>query len=128
MKDIFISHSSKDVQYARELYRRYESKGYTCWASFDFDSINTEDNYTEKIPAAINSCKVFLLLASFNAFGSEQVKNEIVIANNRRKYGLKLLGIIVDDDIDVESLSGGVEYVYAASQLGYWSDPDYQNA
>ena len=128
MKDIFISHSSKDVQYARELYRRYESKGYTCWASFDFDSINPGDNYTEKIPAAINSCKVFLLLASFNAFGSEQVKNEIVIANNRRKYGLKLLGIIVDDDIDMESLSGGVEYVYAASQLGYWSDPDYQNA
>ena len=128
MKDIFISHSSKDVQYAKELYKKYEAKGYTCWASFDFESINPGDDYTEKIPAAINSCKVFLLLVSFNALESGQVKNEIIIANNRKKYGLKLLGTILDDNIDVESLSGGVEYVFAASQLGYWSDPSYQTA
>lgn len=62
MKDIFISHSSKDIQYAREIYEKYEAKGYTCWASFDFESIKPGDEYTEKIPAAISSCKVFLLL------------------------------------------------------------------
>ena len=128
MKDIFISHSSKDEQYAREIYNRYEDKGYTCWASFDFESINPGDNYTEKIPAAINSCKVFLFLASINAFRSEQVKSEIVLANNKKKYGLKLLGIILDESIDMESLSGGAEYVFAASQLGYWNDTNYQNA
>lgn len=128
MKDIFISHSSKDVNYAKEIYKRFVEEGYSCWASFEFEDIKPGDNYTKNIPAAINSCKVFVLLVSFNSYQSDQVENELVIANNKKKYGLKLLGIIIDDNVDIDFLGGGFEYVFAARQLGHWDDLKYQNA
>lgn len=128
MKDIFISHSSKDIGYARALIKKLENEGFGCWASFHYEDINPGDNYAEKIYAAINSCKVFILLASINSLRSDQVTNEINLANNRKKYGLKLLGIMLDDAIDGNSLGGGAGYVFAANQLGYWNDEEYQTA
>ena len=81
----------------------------------------------EKIPPAIKSCKVFLLLVSLSALVSEQVKNEMAIANDRIKYGMKIVGIILDDSIGKESLNDRAEYMFTRNQLGYWSDAHYQS-
>lgn len=125
MKDIFISYSSSDIDFAKRLYKHFSAIGLSCWASFNYEDIAPGENYTEKISSAIHSSKVFILLASLKSLASEQVKSEIVIANNQKKYGLNLICILMDEQLTAESIGGGADYVFAARQMGYWNDENY---
>ena len=125
MKDIFISYSSSDIEFAKRLDKRFSEIGLSCWTSYSFEDIAPGENYTERIPDAIRSSKVFILLASVKSLASEQVKSEINIANNQRKYGLNLICILLDEQLTAESLGGGADYVFATSQTGHWNDEDY---
>ena len=60
---MFLSHSSKDKDFVRELYRRLTRDGVSCF--FDAESIGWGDNWVRALECAIDECEqiVFVLFA-----------------------------------------------------------------
>ena len=82
-KDVFISFSSHDYDEALVIKGVLETNGITCWMAPE--SIPAGSDYTKEIPAAINSCRVFLLILSDNAQRSKWVPLELDRAYNTGK-------------------------------------------
>lgn len=125
MKDVFVSHSSVDIVYARQFCEKLESYGFSCWASFNYADVGAGDDYMERISSAIKSVSVFIVLISPNALTSHNVKNEVGIANNQVPHGLVILGVFVNDEIGVDTLNNGLDYVFSRNQTGKGSNPEY---
>lgn len=83
LKQVFISHSSKDHSRAVEICEELEKNGISCWIA-PRNAIGGMP-YAEEIVHAIRECKVVLLIASFFINSSEQIMNEIEIAVNNSK-------------------------------------------
>ena len=62
---VFLSHSSKDKPFVRELYRRLTRDGVSCF--FDADSIGWGDNWVRVLERALDECEfvVFVLSPDF---------------------------------------------------------------
>ena len=100
MKDIFISHSSADQEIAEQICMFLESSGFECWVSYRVGDLNPGRTYTRSITEAIDSSRAFVVLLSNNAIRSEQVEQEVISANERQRFGLRIYPIIIDDVID----------------------------
>lgn len=79
-RDVFISYTSADRSAANRAKAILESNGITCWMAPE--SIQAGLDYAQSIPAAIESCGVFLLMLSQNAQRSIWVPKEIDTALN----------------------------------------------
>jgi hypothetical protein len=62
---VFLSHSSKDKDFVRELYRRLTRDGVSCF--FDIESISGGDNWVRALERALDECEfvVFILSPDF---------------------------------------------------------------
>lgn len=89
MADIFISHSTKDIEISNAICKAIEDYGYTCWIS-DRDILGGMD-FAETIAIAIERCKIMVLVFSQNSNTSPEVKNEIVLAGQSMKVVIPLL-------------------------------------
>lgn len=79
---VFISHSSKDREFARTICTALEGRGLTCWlASRD---VGPGENFMDAIVRAIRAAKVMVLVFSENANNSDEIKREIVLAGNAK--------------------------------------------
>jgi cell division septation protein DedD len=74
-RDLFLSHSSDDVEVARELRTMLEAAGYSCWMAPD--NIVGTDTSTEQILGAILASRAMLVLVSSNSIGSTNVASEV---------------------------------------------------
>lgn len=126
MNDIFISHSSEDRKYAEAVCSRLECAGFKCWVSYRITDLQPGKIYTQRITEAIDSSKVFLLLLSNNSIKSEQVLQEVISANERQRYGLKIFPVVLDDNVDMTRFHINMGYVFAGKEMFLWHDVSAQ--
>ena len=62
MARVFLSHSSKDKPFVRELHRRLVRDGVTCF--FDEESIEWGANFVTKLEQGIDECEFFVAILS----------------------------------------------------------------
>jgi hypothetical protein len=75
MADLFISHSSMDVEWTRDLRRQLEAAGYTCWMAPD--DVQGPTPWAEQILEAIEACRVMIVVISRHANASAHVSKEV---------------------------------------------------
>lgn len=105
MKEIFISHSSVNKDFALQL-RDDIGHDRTIIDCADFEPANKS---ASEITAWFNECKIFVLLLSPNALTSDWVEYEIQLAYERfyspRRKGFRFIPMIVDSSINHKSAS-----------------------
>jgi hypothetical protein len=97
MKQIFISHSSKDKPFVRRLIKDLERAGYSTW--LDENEIKVGDSIPESVHNAIANSIVVLIVMSNHSTESRWVTREtnaayMEFADNSEK---RLLPVILDD-------------------------------
>jgi hypothetical protein len=71
---VFLSHSSRDKEFVKELCRRLTRDGVRCF--FDIESIGWGDNWVRALERAIDECKYVVFILSPNFCNSEWVEVE----------------------------------------------------
>jgi tetratricopeptide (TPR) repeat protein len=71
---VFLSHSSKDKDFVRELYRRLTRDGVSCF--FDTDSIGWGQNWVRALERALDECEFVVLVLSPDFCNSNWVEVE----------------------------------------------------
>jgi len=71
---VFLSHSSKDKDFVRELYRRLTRDGVSCF--FDIESIGWGQNWVRALERALDECEFIVLVLSPDFCNSEWVEVE----------------------------------------------------
>jgi len=79
---VFVSYSSKDDVHVRALVSALEARGIACWISGR--DVAPGENFGDSIVDAIERAPAMVLVFSYNANGSEEIKKEIVLASQRR--------------------------------------------
>src|SRR5277367_737842 len=72
--EVFLSHSSKDKEFVKELYRRLKRDGVRCF--FDIESIGWGDNWVRALERAIDECRYVVFVLSPDFCKSEWVEVE----------------------------------------------------
>jgi tetratricopeptide (TPR) repeat protein len=71
---VFLSHSSKDKDFVRELYRRLTRDGVSCF--FDIESIGWGQNWVKALERALDECEFVVFVLSPDFCNSEWVEVE----------------------------------------------------
>jgi hypothetical protein len=71
---VFLSHSSKDKDFVRELYRRLTRDGVSCF--LDIESIGWGDNWVRALERALDECENIVFVLSPDFCNSEWVEVE----------------------------------------------------
>jgi len=71
---VFLSHSGKDKDFVRELYRRLTRDGVSCF--FDIESIGWGGNWVRALERALDECEFVVLVLSPDFCNSEWVEAE----------------------------------------------------
>ncbi len=90
-ESIFVSYSSRDVEFAKAMAAELERLGSTVW--IDQQGIDLGTNWDSSIDDALDSATILLLLISEPAAKSENVQDEVHIA---KEYGKKLIPILIE--------------------------------
>ena len=90
---VFISYSSKDSNYVKQLVDMMNEVNMAYWKAPDM--IGAGSNYAKEIPKAISECEVFLLILSANSQESIWVEKELDSAICCRK---KIIPLRVDEN------------------------------
>ena len=80
-KSVFLSHSSKDKFFVRELAERLRNNGVNAW--IDEAEISIGDSLTEKIGSAIQDADFVCVVLSYNSINSNWVQKELQVALNK---------------------------------------------
>ena len=75
IKQVFISHSSKDQSAAQEICRLLESQGIRCWIAVR--DVLPGTFYAEEIIKALEGSAALLLVCTRNTSESTHVRNEV---------------------------------------------------
>lgn len=100
-KDVFISYSSKDIEWADEICKTLETESLNCWIAHR--DINPGEDWAESINNAIKESSVFVLVFSQNSNQSVQVIKELTLAVNNKC-------IIIPFKVDSCHPTGSMEY------------------
>jgi hypothetical protein len=71
---VFLSHSGKDKDFVRELYRRLTRDGVSCF--FDIESIGWGENWVRALERALDECEFVVFVLSPDFCNSEWVEVE----------------------------------------------------
>ena len=122
----FISHSSKDREFAEKLYSDLQNTGVRCW--FASEDLKIGDKTWDSIYHYIRMRDKVLLILSENSISSDWVENEVNAAlseENKRKKPI-LFPIRVDAAI-LDSDQAWAEYINKTrniSNFSNWKDHD----
>jgi len=91
-RDVFVCHSSKNLDIAKKVVERLENDGNTCWVSYRNLRPNDTDNYWENIKKAIDKSAIFLVISDLEAMRSKDVQAELSYAQEKvnRKVEFKI--------------------------------------
>jgi hypothetical protein len=113
--DVFISHSSKDKPVGDAACAVLEQAGVRCWIA-PRDILPGAD-WSESIIAAIDGCRVLVLLLSGNANASPQVKREVERAVNR---GVTIIPMRIEEVMPSRALE---YFISMPHWLDAWTPP-----
>jgi serine/threonine protein kinase len=85
---LFISYSRRDKDYAGQLTERLQQSGFNVWID---SQIEYGETWFKEIDEAIKTCAAFVLLMSPDAYESEWVQKEILLAKRYKKVIFPLL-------------------------------------
>jgi hypothetical protein len=96
----FISHSSKDQDFANKLYADLQNKGVRCW--FAPEDIKIGDKFRARIDESIRIYDKLLLVLSENSVSSHWVEKEVETAMEREgeQHKTMLFPISLDDAVN----------------------------
>ncbi|MCL4300909.1 MAG: TIR domain-containing protein [Anaerolineae bacterium] len=119
-QDIFISYSTKNLDFVQQLYQKLTSRGLSVW--FDKQSIEGATQWRESIVTGIMNCKVFLLVLSPESAASDNVRKEIDLAEHHKKKIFPLMWR------DVKPLPPSIQYQLAGTQyISFDGTPSEEN-
>ncbi|GAB7028143.1 toll/interleukin-1 receptor domain-containing protein [Geotalea toluenoxydans] len=100
-KKVFISHISKDTEFARRLASDLQKAGIDAFVYRD--AIAPGESIVEKIGSAILDSDAFVLILSRQSSANPWVSTEIALARARREKGVKhkIIPIVLEKDIDI---------------------------
>jgi hypothetical protein len=95
----FISHSSKDKEFAERLHADLQSKGVRCW--YAPENLKIGDKFRSRIDESIRDSDKLLLILSQHSITSPWVEDEVEAALEceRRENRLVLFPVRLDDAI-----------------------------
>jgi len=95
-KDIFISHSTKNKPFVRQLVKDFESNGISAWV--DEAELFIGDSLIDKIQENIDRCKFFAIIISKDMQNSSWVKTELkqALEMEIRENKVKILPIFLE--------------------------------
>ena len=96
--DVFISYSSKDNNVANLVVEGLSERGVQCWKAGEY-TINSGEDFRQKIADALDECKIFLIILSKNSMESPWCKIELTEAlrKNKKIYSLKIDDSPIDE-------------------------------
>ena len=91
-KDLFICHSSNDLELVQSIVKLIEADGFTCWVSYRNLRPSDSENYWDNITKAIERSQGFLLISSSSAYLSKDVQREVQLAQelSKRRFEIRL--------------------------------------
>ncbi|XP_057845451.2 disease resistance protein ADR2 isoform X1 [Cryptomeria japonica] len=93
-QDVFLSHSGKQKNFIRQLYRDLTNQGVSCFFDQDRESLPVGEDFPSRIFAAAKTCKVAVLLLSMDFLQSKWPMQELaafVNAKKKKNPDLKIL-------------------------------------
>jgi hypothetical protein len=108
--DVFLSHSSKDKQWADAICAALEGQAIRCWVAPR--DITPGEEWGSSIIRGLNSCRIMVLIFSGHADASPQVRREVERAINRSMPVLPLR-------IEQVAPTGAMEYALGNT---HWLD------
>jgi hypothetical protein len=108
-QDVFISYSTKNLDFVKALYQYLTRRGFSVW--FDKQSIEGATQWRESIVTGIIGCKVFLLVLSPNSVGSDNVRKEVDLAEHHKKKILPLMWLDTPLPPSFQYQLAGIQYV-----------------
>ncbi len=89
MAHIFISYSKQDIEFTRYLKTLLEAEGYAVWV--DEARLTPSARWWKSIEQNIVTCSVFVVVMSPNAYESDWVEREILLAEKEKRPIIPLL-------------------------------------
>lgn len=115
-KTVFISYSSRDREFVKQLVETLQAMGVACWVAPEM--IPAGSSYAREIPKAIRECEVFLLLLSKTSQDSIWVEKETDSAISNRKN-------IIPFQLDDTPLNDAFRfYLNNVQMISYAQNPD----
>ena len=131
MNDIFISFSSADRTFAEQICSFFESNGLKCWISLRCSDLEPGTDYPQKIFQAIQESSIFVLLLSSQAIESTestQIYQELTLANERQRMGMRIFPILVDASLRKDQIMQFAGYTLAGKEFILWSNESARSA
>ena len=91
-KEAFLSHSSRDRQFATEVTEVIRRHGIPVW--YSQTNIIGAQEWHDEIGAALRRCNWFVLILSPNSLKSAWVKHELLFALNHHQYRNKIVPLL----------------------------------
>jgi hypothetical protein len=107
---LFISHSSKDRDWAEMLKKRIEAAGADAYLA-EYDRSSTGHDLNEKLKTAINASDALVVLLTADAASSPIVREEIGYAMGRSKHVVPLMAPDIANNPAALGMLNGLEYI-----------------
>jgi len=122
----FISYSSKDQEFAEQLYADLQARGVRCW--FAPEDLKIGDRFQERIEESIRVHDKLLLVLSENSVVSPWVEREVQAAFERehRSKKLVLFPIRVDEAVmeATQAWAADIRRTRHIGEFGNWREHD----
>lgn len=122
MPDLFVSYASANEALVRRRLEPLRDRGFDIWFAPDRGAIPGGTDYADQIVRAIGSCKALLLMATSQAFDSDQVSRELEIALNVKK--LAVIPLMLQENLDpppsFQFRLSLLQYIQAITDSGPW--------
>jgi hypothetical protein len=92
-KEVFLSHSDEDRQFASSLARVLRRHNIPVW--YSRSNLMGAQQWHDEIGAALSRCNWFVLVLSPHSVKSEWVKHELMFALNNRRYKGKIVPLML---------------------------------
>lgn len=102
MREVFLSHASKDVKQARRLRNALVKAGIPVW--FSPHHIRGAQEWQDEIGSALERCGWFMVMLTPASVKSMWVKRELNYALNERRYRERIIPLVLKK-CDVRGLS-----------------------
>jgi hypothetical protein len=91
-KEVFLSHSSRDRDFATEVAEVLRRHGIPVW--YSQTNIMGAQDWHDEIGAALQRCNWFVIILSPGVLRSTWAKNELLFALNHRKYRNRIVPLL----------------------------------